>query len=76
MNKLKQHYGKWLAVVTTPFLFAPMAHAALSTDAQAAVDAVSTTASDFVTEAWAIAIVCVVGFTGIKLFKKAISKAT
>ncbi|WP_456295633.1 phage coat protein [Vibrio sp. AK197] len=55
---------------------ASSSHAALPTDAQAAVDSVSTMGTDFVAAAWGIAIVVVAGFAGIKLFKKAINKAT
>lgn len=74
MNMIKKHYGKVLAV--SSLLIGSVAHAALSPEAQAAVDSVSTTATDFLGSAWSIAIIVVVGFAGIKLFKKAVSKAT
>ncbi len=55
---------------------ATSAHAALPTDAQTAVDSVTTFANDILTAAWAIAAVITVGFVGIKLFKKGVNKAT
>lgn len=52
------------------------AQAALSTEAQAAFTALETAGTDYVGAAWSVAIVIVVGFTGIKLFKKAVGRAT
>lgn len=52
------------------------ANAALSTEAQAAVTAVTTAAADWIGAGWSIAIAVVVGLTGIKLFKKVLSRAS
>lgn len=75
MNK-KNFLRLTRGVIGSAFLLgAGAANAALSTEAQAAADAVSAAATDWIGVAWSIAIVVTVGFAGIKLFKKAIGKA-
>lgn len=55
---------------------ATTAHAALPEAAQSAVDSVSSFAGDMVSAAWGIVVTVVVGFVGIKLFKKGVNKAS
>lgn len=50
--------------------------AALPAEAQAAMDELGTFATDMVAAAWVIVPIVVVGFIGIKLFKKGANKAT
>lgn len=52
------------------------ANAALSPEAQAAADSMTTAANDYIGMAWSIVPIIVVGFIGIKLFRKAANKAT
>lgn len=52
------------------------AHAELPAAAKGAMDAISGLATDFVASAWPIAVIVVVGFVGIKLFKKSANTAT
>ncbi|WP_076588738.1 major coat protein [Vibrio ostreicida] len=68
-------YSKALLAVSL-FTVAGVASAALPADAQAAMDSVSTFATDILAATWPIAITLTVGFIGIKLFKKGASKAT
>lgn len=59
-----------LSIVTT------QANAALDTNAAAAFTSLTTAGTDYVAAAWGVAVVVVVGFAGIKLFKKSVSRAT
>jgi hypothetical protein len=52
------------------------AHADLPVDAQAAVDSVSTFATDMIAWAWPVVATVTVATVGIGLFKKFTSKAT
>lgn len=63
-------------VLATLSLMSVQAHAALSTEAAAAFTALEASGEDYIAAAWSVAIVIVVGFVGIKLFKKAVGKAT
>lgn len=65
---------KALAVVASTTV--GTAQAALPSDAQAAVDSISTFANDMVAAAWPIAGAIVVASVGIKLFKKFANKAS
>jgi len=75
MNIAKRHASK-IAVVAGAPLMASSAHAELSAEAQAAATAMTTAATDYIGMAWTIVPIVVVGFVGIKLFKKAANKAT
>lgn len=75
MNIAKRHASK-IAVVAGATLMASSAHAELPAAAQAAVTEMTTAATDYITMAWTIVPIVVVGFVGIKLFKKAANKAT
>lgn len=75
MNVVKRHASK-IAVVAGSLLTVGSANAALSSEAQAAADAMTTAATDYLAMAWTIVPIIVVGFVGIKLFKKAANKAT
>ena len=70
MKKTSALLGTLLATVGI------QAQAALSTDAAAAFTALETAGADYVAAAWGVAVVIVVGFVGIKLFKKAVGRAT
>ncbi|KJY76354.1 major coat protein [Vibrio nigripulchritudo] len=52
------------------------ASAALPPEAEAAKEALTTAATDYVSMAWTIVPIVVVGFIGIKLFRKSAQKAT
>ncbi|MEZ9292858.1 major coat protein [Vibrio cyclitrophicus] len=75
MNVVKRHASK-IAVVAGSSLMVGSANAALSAEAEAAATAMTTAATDYIAMAWTIVPIVVVGFVGIKLFKKAASKAT
>lgn len=75
MNIVKRHASK-IAVVVGSSLMVGSANAALSAEAQAAADAMSAAATDYIAMAWTIVPIVVVGFVGIKLFRKAANKAT
>ena len=75
MNIVKRHASK-IAVVASSSLMVGSANAALSAEAQAAADAMSAAATEYIAMAWTIVPIVVVGFVGIKLFKKAANKAT
>lgn len=75
MNNAKRHASK-IAVVVGSTVMASSANAALSAEAQAAADAMKTAATDYISMAWGIVPIVVVGFVGIKLFKKSANKAT
>lgn len=64
------------AIVSGAVMVSTSANAALPTDAQSAVDAIALFVDDILAAAWPIATAMVVGFVGIKLFKKASNKAT
>lgn len=74
LNQAKRHAAK-IAVVGSS-LVAGTANAALSAEAKAASDAMIAAANDYIGMAWTIVPIVVVGFVGIKLFKKAANKAT
>ncbi|MFW7524320.1 major coat protein [Vibrio ostreicida] len=57
-------------------LISGVAHAALGVEAQAAADALTGAATDYIAMAWGIVPIVVVGFIGIKLFRKSANKAT
>lgn len=65
-----------LFLVTLLSLTATQAQAALSTEAAAAFTALEGAGADYIAAAWGVAVVIVIGFVGIKLFKKAVGKAT
>lgn len=72
MKTLKSKVALGVALATT----AGVASAALPADAQAAIDAISTFATDILASAWGIVTLVTVGFIGMKLFKKGANKAT
>ena len=75
-NVLKSQNAKTLSVAAVALLAAGSANAALPADAQAAIDAVGTLATDVISAIWPIAVTILVGFVGIKLTKKGVNKAT
>lgn len=75
-NVLKSQNAKTLSVAAVALLGAGSANAALPADAQAAIDAVGTLATDVISAIWPIAVTILVGFVSIKLTKKGVNKAT
>ncbi|MEZ9693503.1 major coat protein [Vibrio lentus] len=75
LNTVKRHASK-IAFVAGSSLMVGSANAALSAEAQAAADSMSAAATDYIAMAWTIVPIVVVGFVGIKLFRKAANKAT
>ncbi|WP_293267714.1 major coat protein [Neptunomonas sp.] len=63
-------------VATSLSLMSLGAHAALSAEEQAAADAITLKINDLLAMAWSIVPIVVVGFIGIKLFKKSSNAAT
>ncbi|RBP83189.1 phage coat protein [Marinomonas rhizomae] len=73
VNKVKSKVAVASSIVAVSI---SSAHAELPVDAQAAVDSVSTFATDMITWAWPVVATVTVAGVGINLFKKFTSKAT
>lgn len=70
MNKLKALVAGFALTVSG------MVHAAVPTEASAAVTELITDAGTFIGSLWPLLVAVVVGFIFMKIFKKGVSKAT
>lgn len=68
--------NKTILLATTSLGMISATHAALPTEAQTAIDSISTFSDDIIAAAWPIATTILVASIGIKLFKKFSNKAT
>ncbi|MBL4830175.1 MAG: phage coat protein [Aliivibrio sp.] len=71
MNMLKKH-GSKLAIGGSLLVGSASANAALAPGVTAAFTSLNEMATEFIGQAWVIVPVVVIGFAGIKLFKKAV----
>ncbi len=72
LNMFKKHASK-LATGGAVLLASGAASAAIPAGATTAFTSLSETATEFLSQAWVIVPVVVIGFAGIKLFKKAVA---